>query len=147
MSKQLSKTDSVVVRVDEVYSWLDSQTRKYRPSCKGCGNCCDFETFGHRLFITTPEIIYFKNKLNSQNTSNQILPMDKGICPYMKNNNCTVHDFRFSGCRIFYCMADQAWQSEMSEEAAAKFKNICTQLQLEYRYCDLKTALKFAGEI
>ncbi|MBN1787099.1 MAG: hypothetical protein JW806_01745 [Sedimentisphaerales bacterium] len=62
-------------------------------------------------------------------------------CPYLKNNKCTVRDFRFAACRIFFCKADTEPQNQLSEETIAKFKSICNKFNLPYHYADLRTAL------
>ena len=54
---------------------------------------------------------------------------------------CTVRNFRFAGCRIFFCKADADLQSKLSEQASKKFKVICEKYDLPYRYIDLPTAL------
>jgi len=44
-------------RVAEVYKWLDLQVRSgadMAGACRSCGDCCDFDRFDHRLFITPP---------------------------------------------------------------------------------------------
>ncbi len=50
-----------------VYTWIESQ-QKGEPdragSCNTCGACCDFPVYGHRLYVTPPELIYLAAKLN-----------------------------------------------------------------------------------
>jgi Fe-S-cluster containining protein len=126
--------------VSEIYQHLDKQLDAAGQACKACGNCCDFESFGHRLYITTPELFYFKNKLKENNLP--ILPMADGVCPYRKDQRCTVYSWRFSGCRIFSCSGDADLQSRLSEESITLFKTLCILYGLEYRYLDLKSGLE-----
>jgi Fe-S-cluster containining protein len=130
----------VVEAVHEIYQNLNKQLELSGQSCKACGRCCDFDSFGHRLYITTPELLYFKLKL----TENKIplLPMTDGVCPYRKDKKCFVYQWRFSGCRIFNCTGNADWQSQLSEETIALFKTLCILYRLEYRYMDLKSALE-----
>lgn len=125
--------------VDEIYQNLDKQLNASGQSCKACGECCDFDSFGHRLYITTPELLYFKKKLKANTIS--ILPMADGVCPYRKDQKCTVYLWRFAGCRIFNCTGDADLQSRLSEETIALCKTLCILYGLEYRYMDLKTGL------
>jgi Fe-S-cluster containining protein len=132
-------------KVAEVYDWLDLQIRestRLAGVCDACGDCCDFESFDHRLFVTPPELMYLAAKLGAEN----IRPMTTSRCPYNIGGKCTVYEYRFAGCRIFCCKADTDFQSRLSESALRKFKSICTEVRIPYRYNDLPTALNsFAG--
>ena len=129
----------VVSKVAEVYDWIDSSIREENMEdlCSQCGKCCDFESYDHRLFVTTPEIIYLTEHLGKEN----IKPMPTGRCPYNIENKCTIHKLRFAGCRIFNCKADEDTQSQLSESTIKKFKEICNNSNTGYKYTDLQTAL------
>ncbi len=127
-------------RVAKIYNWLDSEIRKsgsLAGQCDTCGKCCDFESFDHRLFVTTPELIYLAVTLGD----GSIKPMPASRCPYNIGGKCQVYEHRFAGCRIFCCKADAHFQSRLSESAVAKFKSTCMEFQIPYRYSDLATAL------
>ena len=127
-------------RVAEIYEWLDSQIREsvhLAGICGTCGKCCDFAQFDHRLFVTTPELIYLRANLHSKN----LKLMKTGQCPYNAGGKCSVYEHRFSGCRIFSCKGDTDFQSRLSESAVKKFKAFCEQFQIPYRYTDLTIAL------
>jgi Fe-S-cluster containining protein len=135
-------------RVAEIYKWLDSQIRKsvhLAGICDACGKCCDFSKFDHRLFVTTPELVYLAANLGAENvrpmtTSRGSTSLTTG-CPYNVDGKCTIYEYRFSGCRIFSCKGDTDFQSRLSESAVKKFKAICEQFQIPYRYTDLATAM------
>ncbi len=131
--------------------------------------------FDHRLFVTPPEVMYLaanldtaltaetaesaekkeknKNKIRrSDNTKNLGVLCELGgkrkmsRCPYNIGGKCTIYEYRFAGCRIFCCKADADFQSRLSESALEKFKSICTEFRIPYRYNDLPTALnRFVG--
>ncbi len=127
-------------RVAEVYKWLDMQVCSagdMAGKCKSCGDCCDFEGFDHRLFITPPELMYLAANLGAEN----IKPMPSSWCPYNSGGKCTVYEYRFSGCRIFCCNADADFQSGLSEVVLEKLKSICVEFQLPYCYTDLAAGL------
>jgi hypothetical protein len=125
--------------VAEIYAWLDRRRAQGEPSapCRKCGRCCDFDAFGHRLFITTPEWVYFRTALGDQAP----LPMAEGRCPYNEAGVCRVYATRFAGCRIFGCGLDAAAQSDLTESTMAKLKALCIRHALPYRYTDLREAL------
>ena len=127
-------------RVAEVYNWLGLQIHRKKSlsgRCKCCGDCCDFDAFDHRLFVTPPELTYLAAKLGAENAK----PMTAGRCPYNIDGKCSVHEHRFVGCRIFCCSGDADFQSELSEAALARLKSICTEFRIPYHYADLATAL------
>jgi Fe-S-cluster containining protein len=126
-------------RVAEIYKWLDSQISNNNPPgmCNVCGKCCDFGKFDHRLFVTTPELMYLRANLHGEN----LKPMKTERCPYNIKGKCSIYEYRFSGCRIFSCKADSDFQNELSESTLKKLKSLCTEFQIPYRYADLATAL------
>lgn len=126
-------------RVAEIYSWLDSQIEgnsDLQGQCRACGQCCDFDIYGHRLFVTMPELMYLKAAMGGD-----LKAMPGGRCPYNENGKCTVYENRFAGCRIFGCKGDEEFQSGLSETAVAKFKSICDEFEIDYLYSDLPDAL------
>jgi Fe-S-cluster containining protein len=137
----MKKNDQVIALVSEIYKWIEARQLAHKGiagSCASCGKCCDFESYDHHLYVTTPEIIYFVEKISKEN----IRQMTKSNCPYQVEGKCSVHAFRFSGCRIFCCKGEAAFQSELTESAIKKFKALCDELQIPYRYVELPVALK-----
>jgi hypothetical protein len=159
---ELTRRKEIVRRVSDIYKWLDEELSAQSVAagaCGICGKCCDFDAFGHRLFVTTPEMIYFVEKVGSGNikqmachgvgdikaNSDIDVPgrsRTGGRCPYQVNNKCTIHPYRFAGCRIFCCKGDAGFQSELSEAVVKKFKALCDEFQIPYRYVELPAALK-----
>jgi len=127
-------------KVAEIYEWLDVQTQLSDDlvvKCDLCGRCCDFESFDHRLFVTPPELMYLAANLGAE--KHKAMPSSR--CPYNVDGKCAVYEYRFAGCRIFSCKGDADFQSGLSESALKKFKSICTEFEIPYRYSDLATAL------
>lgn len=127
-------------RVAEVYEWLELQLHRgadLSGTCKRCGDCCNFDAFDHRLFVSPPELLYMASNIGAEN----VKTMTTGRCPHNVAGSCSVYEHRFAGCRIFTCGGDADFQSEMSEAVLARFKAICTQFDIPYEYVDLPTAL------
>ena len=144
MVERFKKNEKLLAKVAEIYEWLGLQlSKKLTDECDACGRCCDFAAFNHRLYVTVPEIMYMAANLNV----NTLKLMPSGLCPYNIDRKCTVYEYRFSGCRIFNCKADADVQSELSESVLAKFKAICLNFQIHYRYMDLASALNGHGSI
>ncbi|MCX5633323.1 MAG: YkgJ family cysteine cluster protein [Phycisphaerae bacterium] len=133
----------ICAQVKQIYDWLDENIKPLNNKCDACGKCCNFDSFGHKLFVTTPELLYFsRNVKNSRKMSTQ-------TCPYLDDGKCGARNHRFAGCRIFFCKSaggcltaeDKDLQNKLSEQASKKFKAICEKYDLPYRYIDLPTAL------
>ncbi len=127
----------IVSAVADVYKWIDQTMAGKSPDCKGCGNCCDFKRYDHRLYITSVELEYFKHFM-----ADRLRPMTDGICPYRNDNKCTVHTHRFAGCRIFNCRGTENIQADISEQAIEKLKAICQTHDTPYTYTELSKALR-----
>lgn len=126
---------AIVASVQQVYNWIDHQIANNTTTCDACGKCCNFQAYDHRLYVTSPEMIHFTANVQT------VKKMLSGICPYLHEGKCTIHPFRFAGCRIFLCQADHELQSTLSEQVLEKFKDICEKFNIDYLYTDLKTAL------
>jgi Fe-S-cluster containining protein len=144
----------IAKRVEEIYNWLDEQIAANQDKagkCEACGKCCDFETFGHRLFVTSPELIYFAEKIARSDViasglSSVAIAKGEakqsgltGKCRYQVDNKCTVYKYRFASCRIFCCKGDSRFQNELTEAVIKKFKALCDELKIPYRYTDAGT--------
>ncbi|HBG28703.1 MAG: hypothetical protein A2Y10_12175 [Planctomycetes bacterium GWF2_41_51] len=130
-----SKKKEICKQVKQIYDWLDAEIKSLNADCCVCGKCCDFDSFGHKLFITSPELYYFYENLKP------LKKMPAGVCPYMENGKCTARDFRFTGCRIFFCKADDEKINDLSEQAIRKFKGLCNEYNFPYSYMELSKAL------
>jgi Fe-S-cluster containining protein len=139
MVVESNNTNQLIAKVAEIYDWLDWQIRENANAgqCNACGACCDFESFDHHLFVTTPELVYLAAKLGVEN----IKQMHTGRCPYNIDGKCSIYEYRFAGCRIFYCKGSKDIQSTLSESTLKKFKSLCTQLNIPYQYNKLAAAL------
>jgi Fe-S-cluster containining protein len=135
------ETESRLVRrVAEIYRRLDLQIHdngSLSGVCRACGKCCDFDDFDHRLFVTTPELMYLAAKLAGE----KMKPMNGGRCPYNIDGECSIYEYRFAGCRVFCCKGDADFQSGLSESAVKKFKSACAEFGVPYKYLDLPKAL------
>ena len=133
----MNKHSEIIQEVDAIYLWLDEQLAGLDQSCNACGDCCDFEAFGHRLYVTTPELMYFQYHVGPE-----IKAMPSGVCPYRIDGKCSVYRRRFSGCRIFSCERNTEKQNALCEQAVRKFKILCDEYSIPYHYVYLKPGLE-----
>ncbi len=133
----MNERSKIIAEVDAIYRWVDQQVKILDPSCRACGECCDFESFGHRLYVTTPELIYFQHAVGPE-----VKGISAGVCPYRINGKCTVYPYRFSGCRIFSCKGDSEKENAICEQAMGKFKVVCNKYPISYQYVYLKAGFE-----
>jgi len=130
----------LIAEVAALYEWIDTQLGQDEARagrCSACGACCDFASYDHLLFVTSPELVYLAERLGAES----LKLMTSGPCPYQEATKCTVHRHRFAGCRIFCCGGDADFQSELTEATLKKLKAIGERFGVPYRYTDLATAL------
>jgi Fe-S-cluster containining protein len=140
-NKAMKQVNQIISEVSGIYQWLEGELAKLSQSCDACGKCCDFESFGHRLYVTTPELMYFRYYLGPE-----IKEMATGVCPYRIDGKCTVYPYRFAGCRIFTCKGDTEKENQICEEAVRRFKALCNEYGLDYHYVYLQTGLEMLKE-
>ncbi len=136
----MSDDGQIIAEISRLYKWIDQTRASHRAQagdCSACGKCCDFDAYGHRLYVTHAEMLYFSAKIGSEN----LRPMTSGACPYMHENRCSVHEYRFSGCRIYGCQGDAEFQYQLTEQALDKIKALCNALDVPYEYKDIRQAL------
>lgn len=126
-------------KITELYSWLDEQITANidTSSCVACGDCCEFEKFGHRIYVTSLEAVYLKDNLAKEKRKAAV----EGSCPYKVDNKCSVRDLRFGPCRIFFCKAESEFQNQLSEDFLKQIKLLCQQFDIEYTYTNLPEAI------
>lgn len=129
----MNAESQIITAVGDIYRWIDEQVGHMDRMCKACGECCDFEAFGHRLYVTTPELLHFRHTVGPA-----IKAMPAGVCPYRVDGRCSVYAYRFAGCRIFTCGGDSEAENRFSEEAIRKFKELCEAYAIPYRYVYVK---------
>ena len=61
----------------------DSAARRQGLSCRACGQCCLFEQFGHRLYVTPGELALLLADVPEEDR-----PAD-GSCPHHRAGRCT----------------------------------------------------------
>jgi Fe-S-cluster containining protein len=131
---------ALIDRVREIYGQIDEAvgtSPELAGRCLACGKCCSFESYGHRLYVTPPELLYLAHHIGSQN----LKPVTDGLCPYNVQGKCTIYDYRFASCRIFCCNSDREFQNQLTESILAQLKKMCRDLVIPYKYMELTTAL------
>lgn len=163
---------TIRAELEAVYAHVAHETRQRRPLCTASGRCCNFEKFGHRLYVTGLEAAYVVVSLGSAGPvdgrggdwpavrvaddgrerpvapASVSLPQieearSRGDCPFLVDRMCSVHGIKPLGCRAYFCDATaQAWQQELSEEGLARIRAIHDRHGIEYRYGEWRGMLE-----
>ncbi len=127
------------------------------PICWTSGRCCNFDAFGHRLYVTGLEVAWTLNRLGApgEGASGLSLPVIstpavtpdaidlRGPCPFQVEKRCTVHAIRPLGCRVFFCQeGTQDWQHAVYEELQGRLQTLHDQQSVPYRYMEWRGALR-----
>lgn len=154
--------------LEDVYARLSDEVAERRPVCDASGRCCNFEAWGHRLYVTGLEAAYTVSRLRAapadahghvERTESISLPQlndtpvelsaatleaarQRGGCPFQVGRFCGAHAIRPLGCRVYYCdPAAQDWQQDLSERLLAEIRAIHNRHRVEYRYGEWRDML------
>lgn len=126
-------------RLDAFYRDLDAAIARRAPVCTNRGLCCNFDAYGHDLFVTTVELAHFA----AGHRDAWRPTTSERCCPYQREGMCTAREHRPMGCRVFFCDESSAdWQHAEYEKRLAELKGIGAALGVEYRYAEWLSALK-----
>jgi Fe-S-cluster containining protein len=149
----------------ELFKKLDGAVAARGPTCWTSGNCCRFDSYGHQLFVTGLELVWFLNQpvvlsqLDHSRTGQQAALSDNplailsqpgpgGACPFQIDNLCSTHAVRPLGCRVFFCQqGTQDWQQDLYEQFLNRLRDLHTQHDIAYHYFDWMQGLEQAKSL
>jgi len=132
-----ARRPEVVQAMGDFYAEADREIAEHGTVCWNKGECCRFGQYGHRLYVTTLEIVYYLA------TGTLPPPATADACPHSLDGRCHARDRRPLGCRVFYCDARaQQWQGPLSERRLARLRVMHEQLNVPYCYVDWMTVLQ-----
>lgn len=97
---EFSKDRAAVDAVAQLLREAAEQAGKLAIACQACGDCCRFDDYDHRMFVTTLELAYILARVDAL-PAPQVISTSQ--CPFQNNGRCAIHDDRMLGCRIFFC--------------------------------------------
>jgi len=118
----------------DLYAQLDRELPRYEFTCSASGNCCDFDAFGHRLYVTTLEAEYFFRN-SAEERSND----DARACPAWGDDRlCKSREGRMLGCRTFFCGPYPVEEPEaLHERYLAQVTKLHERFGIPYAYRDI----------
>ncbi len=130
----------IIDQVLDIYSDIAMYIESASASCENCGKCCDFGTFGHRLYATTLEMLVFFHFARNVKPFGSL---DNDMCIYRDKAGCMLYDGRTAGCRIFYCRdLPHELQNELYEQILERLKVLHNHYNTPYYYSDVMWWLK-----
>ncbi|MDY7011835.1 MAG: hypothetical protein SVV80_13960 [Planctomycetota bacterium] len=131
-----SAKPAMMEELRRIYENADRDIADTEAVCLGGGNCCKFDLFCHRLFLTPVELALL---VSSQ-------PPDKDRilrkrCPYQIGPRCSAYHRRALGCRIFFCRAEKQRFEELYEKYHREIQALHESYCIPYSYGELTTGL------
>ena len=139
---EAGRRPEVISAMELLYADADRQIAEQNATCLNRGQCCEFGTFGHRLYVTALEVVYYLA------AGDPPPPITHNACPHAQPGKCTARDRRPLGCRIFYCDPNQqSWQGPLTEKYHARLRALHQELNVPYFYADWMTVLRAIKEM
>lgn len=129
--------------MERFYRELDAAVAGFAPACWNRGLCCRFDRAGHRLFVTSLELLYFAARVADGGGELLEVEAPAGRCPYQIGGACTARQVRPLGCRVYFCQASAAWwQPGASERWLARLKQMHAEFGVPYAYVEWLIGLR-----
>lgn len=154
----------VLAALEGVYDAAAREIAARGPACWASGRCCNFESAGHRLYVTGLEAAYVlasRGEPGQQPGQGDTAPARHvpgkatlslhqlsdaraaGGCPFQQGNLCGVHEIKPLGCRVYFCdRSAQEWQHDLSERLMSAIRAIHDEHAIEYRYAEWRDMLE-----
>ena len=145
--RESARRPEVADAIGAIHERVAAEVAARRPLCLASGNCCRFESFGHRLMVVGLEVAW---TLAQDATPRVSLPQieaarREGRCPFLdprEGRLCGIRDARPMPCRTFFCdRAATAWQQELHGACLAELKALHDRFGVPYRYLEWREAL------
>ncbi len=128
----------------DLYARLDDAVRAKGPTCWLSGRCCNFEAYGHRLYVTGLEIAWVLRQRGEWRAEDAVA-LDAGGCPFQVNKLCTAHAMRPLGCRVFFCQeGTDEWQHALYEQFLNELRQLHDAQGIAYRYMEWRAGMREA---
>ncbi len=134
--------------MDSLFARVGTAITARAPACWASGRCCNFDAFGHRLYVTGLEAAYTVASLRPGEHP-PLSPLTladalaRGVCPFQVANLCGVHTIKPLACRVFFCdRAAQTWQGELLESLITDLRTLHDRHDIPYRYAEWRGLLE-----
>ncbi len=125
--------------IESIYRDLEAEIRALGVGCWARGDCCDFERCDHKLYASSLEVAYVKEKHPKP------FPLDGVLCPFWKEGKCTERERRPLGCRTHFC--DRRYRTQLEslyEKHYRRIRGLAAKLEIPWSYRPFVNALRDA---
>lgn len=121
--------------LERLYRELDAELPRYRFTCSASGRCCDFDAYGHRLYVSTLEAHYFFKQMGGERVN-----QNETACPAWGSDRlCKERVGRMLGCRTYFCGPYATEGPEaLHERYLAKVNQLHDRFRIPYEYKDVR---------
>jgi Fe-S-cluster containining protein len=139
-------TGGLGTELDAIYAEASRRIAERGPACWASGRCCNFDSYGHRLYVTGIEAAHTVAQWNASRApllSEQVeAAQSAGGCPFQRLNLCDAHEIKPLGCRLFFCdRTATEWQTDLLEELHARVRALHAG-DIPYEYAEWRYMLK-----
>jgi Fe-S-cluster containining protein len=148
--------ERVVHALEAVHLVIADQVALGRPRCDSSGRCCNFRSWGHRLYTTGLEAAYVLSRLGETGwgvggrhlTGGDVdRAVARGDCPFLVDTSCGVHGVKPGACRIYFCdPGAEAWMGDLSEATVRMIRRVHEAHAIEYRYGEWRELLRLFAQ-
>ncbi|NNM87098.1 MAG: hypothetical protein HKL95_01105 [Phycisphaerae bacterium] len=157
--------EEFLLAMASLYRRVDVDIAGRQGVCIASGRCCRFEEYGHRLYVTQAELIYFyavslRPELdpakNNSEAHTAVLPRTAGFplplyngdgefapgCPWQVQGMCSARSGRPLGCRIYFCdSGSRGWQGPVYEYWHQQITDMHVEFDIGYSYLEWRNGL------
>jgi len=130
---QAAANDAFLAELQDILRQADQAADAQGFHCRACGECCRFEQFGHKLYLTAGELALMLRDGRAAGGT-----VEPGLCPHQRGDRCAARTGRALGCRLFFCdPAAQQWFCDAYERFHQRIKHLHEKHGVGYAYADL----------
>lgn len=143
-----AQDDRIASGVRAIYDDIAVRVEQRGPVCWASGRCCNFEAFGHRLYVTGLEAALAQRWATHPATERDVISaISRGGCPFQVGHLCGQREARPLGCRVFFCdRSATQWQHELMESGLDRIRALHDEHAIPYRYAEWRAMLRWVGE-
>ena len=140
---ELTNRPQIDQAIQKIYDDLGQAIIAKGPTCWSSGKCCNFNAYGHLLYVTGLEIAWYCRQIPIVPSAIDL----KAACPFQVDGLCSTHTIRPLGCRVYFCQKGTSdWQQEIYEKFQQQLVDLHNQLAIPYAYMEWRHGLSEAFE-
>lgn len=137
-----------------LHAEIARETAARKPVCLASGQCCHFDRYDHRLYVTGLDVAWCVRSLAarggpSADEAAVAEALARGDCPFLiDGRRCGAHLERPLGCRIFFCdRTARDWQEELYQRTHEALRRLHEDHAIPYRYGEWRGLLAMVARV